>query len=149
MLLSEIFNERSIMLNLEADSKEDAFMELIEAMAAAHPELDKSKVLSVVLNREKKMDTVVASGVAVPHGYYPDIGDIIGAVGISKTGIDYEVLNNEPVHCVFLLLMGENAREDHLRTLSRILTLINSSTLASIRAAKNAMEVHGILSQFR
>ena len=149
MLLSEIFDEHSIKLNLDAHTKEAAFRELIETVADIHPELNKAEMFSVIQDRERKMSTAVTSGVAVPHGYYPDSYGIFGAIGISRNGIEYDTLDNEPVHFVFLLLMGESAREQHLRTLNRILALIRSGCLATIQAARDAREVRDILSQFR
>jgi mannitol/fructose-specific phosphotransferase system IIA component (Ntr-type) len=148
MLLSEIFNERSIKLNLDADTKETVFMELVETMADVYPELNKTEMLSAIQDRERKMSTAVASGVAVPHGYYPGTNRLFGAIGISKNGIKYNDLDNEPIHFVFLLVMGESAREEHLRTLNRILSLIHSGALASMRMAKDAREVNDILSRF-
>jgi mannitol/fructose-specific phosphotransferase system IIA component (Ntr-type) len=148
MLLSDIFNEQAIKLNLEAETKTAVFTELIESMVVTHPELNKTEMLSVVLDREKKMNTAVASGVAVPHGYYPGTSEIIGAIGISKHGIDYGTLDNEPVHFIFLLLMGESVREEHLRILNRVLSLINSGSLASLQTAKDVREVREILSRF-
>ncbi|MDR0639027.1 MAG: PTS sugar transporter subunit IIA [Spirochaetaceae bacterium] len=149
MLLSEIFNEHSIKLNLEADTKEAVFWELIETMADVHPALDKTEMFSAIQDRERKMSTAVTSGVAVPHGYYPGTNGIFGAIGISQDGIAYNALDNEPIHFVFLLLMGESAREEHLRTLNRVLSLIHSGALASMRTAQNVREVSDILSRFR
>jgi mannitol/fructose-specific phosphotransferase system IIA component (Ntr-type) len=149
VLLSEIFDEHSIKLDLESDTKTAAFTELIEAMVVVHPELNKTEMLSVVMDRESKMSTAIASGVAVPHGYYPGTDEIIGAIGISKNGIDYGSPDNKPVHFVFLLLMGEAVREDHLHILNRVLSLINSGALASIQTAKSVREVRDILSRFR
>jgi PTS system fructose-specific IIC component len=148
VLLSEIFNERSITLNLEADTKEAALRELVATMADVHPELNGAKMLLAIQDRERKMSTAVAPGVAVPHGYYPGTDGVFGAIGISKNGIEYHDIRNEPVYFVFLLVMGESAREEHLRALNRILALIHSGALASMRTAQNVREVSDILSRF-
>jgi mannitol/fructose-specific phosphotransferase system IIA component (Ntr-type) len=149
VLLNDIFNEHLIKMNLESETKAAVFTELIEAMVIAYPELNKTEMLSAVLARENKMNTAIASGVAVPHGYYSGTDKIIGAIGISKNGIDYGATDNEPVHFVFLLLMGDAVREEHLHILNRVLSLINSGALASLQTAKNAREVCDILSHFR
>jgi mannitol/fructose-specific phosphotransferase system IIA component (Ntr-type) len=148
VLLSEIFNERAIKLNLEANTKDAVFRELVETMADVHPELNRIGMLSAIQDRERKMSTAVAPGIAVPHGYYPGTTGVFGAIGISKNGIKYNALDNERVYFVFLLLMGESAREEHLRTLNRVLSLIHSGALASLRTAQNVREVSDILSRF-
>jgi mannitol/fructose-specific phosphotransferase system IIA component (Ntr-type) len=149
VLLSDVFEKQSIKPNLEAVTKEGVFAELIETIAGGHPELDRAGMISAIQVRESKMNTSVAPGVAVPHGCCPGTDKIIGALGISKTGIDYGAPDRNPVHFVFLLLMGESAREKHLRILNRVLALINSGALNYMRAASDPEEVYEILSRFR
>ncbi|MDR2793468.1 MAG: PTS sugar transporter subunit IIA [Treponema sp.] len=149
MLLCEVFDERLIKLNLENKTKETAFMELIDAVATVHPELDREVMFTAIKTRESKMNTSIVSGVAVPHGYYPGTGVVAGAIGISGSGIDYDALDHKPVHCIFLIIMGETSREKHVRVLSRILSLIQSSAFSYLRSANNPEEVHTLLSHFK
>jgi mannitol/fructose-specific phosphotransferase system IIA component (Ntr-type) len=148
MLLSEIFNEQTIKLDLESGTKTAIIAELVETLAIAHPEMRKAEMLAAVLKREDKMNTAIAAGAAVPHGYYPGTDKIIGAIGISKNGIDYGAPDNKPVHFVFLLLMGDTVREKHLRVLNQVLSLIKSSTLPALKTAHDAREAYEILSRF-
>ncbi|MDR2071797.1 MAG: PTS sugar transporter subunit IIA [Treponema sp.] len=149
MRLSEVFDQQSIKLNLEGSTKEAVFAELIGTIAAIHPEFNREEMFSVIQNRESKMNASPVSGVAVPHGYYPGTSGVIGAIGISETDIDYNALDNKPVHSVFLVIMGEAAREKHLHVLSQVLSLINSGALALIRQARDPREVYEVLSRFR
>jgi mannitol/fructose-specific phosphotransferase system IIA component (Ntr-type) len=148
VLLNDVFNKQLIKLNLESNTKEEVFAELIGAIADLHPEYNSGEMLEVILEREKKMNTSVASGVAVPHGYYPGTGDVVGAIGISKAGIDYDAPDHKPVHFVFLIIMGEASREKHLGVLSRVLSLINSGALSSMQTARSPEEVYDVLSRF-
>jgi mannitol/fructose-specific phosphotransferase system IIA component (Ntr-type) len=148
VLLHDVFDKQLIKLDLESKTKELVFAELIEAIAAVHPEFDGETMLAAINDRENKMNTSAASGVAVPHGYYPGVGNMIGAIGISKSGIDYDAFDHKPVYCVFLIVMGETSREKHLHVLSRILSLIQSGTLPYLLAANSPEEVYEILSRF-
>jgi mannitol/fructose-specific phosphotransferase system IIA component (Ntr-type) len=173
MLLNSVFKE-SIKLNLTSKTKEAVFSELVEEIACVHPELNPDEMLAVIWDREKKMNTQVTSGVAVPHGYYPGppaerkarrfpsgMVDVVGAMGISKSGIDYGTpaerkarrfpsgtADHDPVHFVFLLVMSEKFREKHLQVLSRTLSLIQSGMLSQIQAAGDRQEVSDILARF-
>jgi mannitol/fructose-specific phosphotransferase system IIA component (Ntr-type) len=147
-MLNDVFDKQLMQLNLEGDTKGAVFTELIDAIAELHPDFNRDEMLAVIQDRENKLNTSVASGVAVPHGYYPGADDVIGAIGISKTGIDYGAPDQKPVHFIFLIIMGEASREKHLNVLSRVLSLINSGALAHIQAAKSPQEVYDILSQF-
>ncbi|MDR0550439.1 MAG: PTS sugar transporter subunit IIA [Spirochaetaceae bacterium] len=146
MSLSDIFDKRSIKLNLESASKIDAFTELVEAVAAIHPELDRSTMLAAIQDREQKMNTSIAPGVAVPHGYYPGNGGIFGALGISPAGIEYGAPDNKPVHCLFLLIMGSASSEQHLRVLTRIASLIKSGGQELLQKAQTQEGIYDILS---
>jgi mannitol/fructose-specific phosphotransferase system IIA component (Ntr-type) len=148
MLLHDVFDKQSVKLDLEGTTKEAVFAELIEVIADAHPGLNRDAMLTIIQDRENKMNTSVAPGVAVPHGYYSGAGDVVGAIGISKAGIEYDAPDHKPVHLIFLIVMGEASREKHLRILSRVLSLINSEALAQIQAAKSPQEVYDILSRF-
>jgi mannitol/fructose-specific phosphotransferase system IIA component (Ntr-type) len=148
MLLGEIFDRQLIKLDLEGKTKDEVFMELVESIALKHPEFDRQEMLTAVTTREVQMNTAIIPGVAVPHGYYKAISGIVGAIGFSRAGIEYNSLDQKPVHSIFMLLMDQASREQHLLVLSRLLALLKSKALAGIQAAKSPGEVYDILYQF-
>ena len=147
MMLGDIFNERSILLNLHGTTKKAVFDELAGAITAAHPELDTKTLLAAVNEREEKMSTGIGSGAAIPHGACRKAGTAAGAIGVSRAGINYGSLDNKPVYVVFMTIMDEASPEDHLQVLNQIFELVHSEALARIRAAKNTQEVLDILSR--
>ena len=149
ILLNEVFDPRSIRLNLEAKTKEEIFIELAEAITAVHPECDRASLLASLWERENKLSTGVVSGVAIPHTIYGGINNIAGAIGISQTGIDYGAPDHKPVHVVFMLAINDKATENHLRFLNQIFTLAQSEAITIIREAKNTETVINILSRFQ
>jgi mannitol/fructose-specific phosphotransferase system IIA component (Ntr-type) len=146
MPLSDIFGRELIKLNLESKTRDEVFEELIETITGIHPEYDHQEMLNAVVSRENRETTVILPGVAVPHGYYNAVNGIAGAIGFSRTGIDYG--GPEPVYSIFMLLMDELSRERHLRILSRLLDLFNSESFAMIQAAKSSQEVYDVLNRF-
>jgi mannitol/fructose-specific phosphotransferase system IIA component (Ntr-type) len=148
ILLDEIFDPRSIKLNLEGKTKEGIFIELAEAITAVHPECNRASMLASLWERENKLSTGIGSGVAVPHALCGGIKDIAGAIGISQTGIEYGALDHKPVHVVFMLAINDKATENHLRILNQLFLLAQSEAIAIIRKAQNAQTVKDILSRF-
>lgn len=146
MPLSDIFRRELIKLDLESKTKDEVFEELVEAIAGLYPEYDRQEMLETVISRENKMNTAILPGIAVPHGYYNAACGIIGAMGFSRSGIEYDSL--EPVHSVIMLLMDESSREYHLRVLNSLLELLNSQSFAMIQTAGSPQEVHDILYRF-
>jgi hypothetical protein len=48
ILLNDIFDPRSVKINLEANTKEGVFIELAEAITAVHPECDRASMLAAL-----------------------------------------------------------------------------------------------------
>ncbi|MDR1787019.1 MAG: PTS sugar transporter subunit IIA [Treponema sp.] len=145
MLLIDIFDERLINLDLKGTTKDTCFEELVGAIAALRADLDSAEMLSAIYDRESKMETSVMAGVAVPHGYCRGFEGIVGAIGLSRKGIDYRAGDREPVHLLFLLLLGEGSRDKHLRVLSRLLRFLQSGAAARIQQARDPREVRALL----
>jgi mannitol/fructose-specific phosphotransferase system IIA component (Ntr-type) len=148
MLLHEVFDKRLIKLALENSGKDAVFSELVDAIADIHPEIDREKMDGILQEREQKLNTSVCPGTAIPHGYYPGLDKMVGAIGISKAGIDYDAPDHEPVHVIFMIVMGESSREKHLRVLSRILALIKSGAQDHMVSARSPQEIYDMLSRF-
>jgi mannitol/fructose-specific phosphotransferase system IIA component (Ntr-type) len=146
MLLSDVFDIRTIKPVLKSTTKRGVFKELIEALRVVYPALDRDTSLRAIQDREHKLNTSIAPRVAVPHGYYLGIDGIVGALGFSETGIDYGAPDNQPVYGVFLLLMGDASREKHLGVLHEIMDLINSGGLERLQRAGSPEEIHRMLS---
>ncbi len=149
ILLNEVFDPRAIKLNLEGKTKEDIFIELAEAIRAVHPECERASMLASLWERENKLSTGIGSGVAIPHTTYGGINNIAGAIGVSKTGIEYGTIDHKPVNVVFMLVISDKATENHLRILNQLFTLAQSEAIAIIREAKNTQIVKDILSRFQ
>jgi mannitol/fructose-specific phosphotransferase system IIA component (Ntr-type) len=146
MPLSDIFGQGLIKLDLESETKGEVFEELVETIAVIYPEFDRQEMFDAVISRENQMNTAILPGIATPHGYCDAVGGVVGAMGFSRTGIEYG--SSEPVHTVFMLLMDRSSREYHLGVLSRLLKLLNSESFAVIQAAENPKEVYDILRGF-
>ena len=147
-LLNNVFDSQTINVHLQGKTKEAAFNELTDMITARYPECDKNILLKSLWEREGKLSTGIVSGTAVPHALCSGMDKVVGAIGISKMGIEYDALDNEPVHVVFLLVLGQYANEKHLRILSQISRLVKSDALELIKKAENTQEVYSILSGF-
>ena len=147
-MLNEIFTPAHIKLDLESTTKTDVFEELIETIVDRNSEFDRQSLLDAVNLRENKMTTVVRPGIAIPHGYSRTVNGIIGAIGFSRAGIEYDETDGDPVHLVFLLLMDESSREQHLQVLSHLWELLNAGAFSEIRKLRTPQEVYSLLSRF-
>ena len=147
-MLDAIFDPRRINLNLSSRTKNDVLGELIETVKKTDSSLDRQELLNAITMRENKMATIILPGVAVPHGYCSAVHGVIGAIGFSREGIEFDREDRDPVHLFFMLLMDESSREQHLRVLSRLLAMINSATLGEIRGIESSQEIYKLLSRY-
>ena len=149
ILLSDIFDPGSIRLDIESADKEAAFAELVDALAARRlPDFDPAEALAAIVARENRMSTGIAPGVGIPHAFYGKADGIVGAIGVSRAGVEYDALDGKPVYAIFMLLIGENAKGEHLPALNQICALAQSEGLALLRDAKTPRDVGAILSRF-
>jgi PTS system nitrogen regulatory IIA component len=67
------------------------------------------------MNRESIGSTGIGHGIAIPHCRTNLVNDIVCAYGTSDAGIDFDSLDGEPVHSIFLLLTPPDQKEKHLQ----------------------------------
>ena len=126
MILLSLLDESTIKTDLESEDKEELFEELVTLLVKARKREDRSKILECLWDREKKGSTGIGKGVAIPHGKTGAVEQIAAVLGISKEGIEYESLDGEPVHIVFLMVAKEGITGPHLEALSDIAALVET-----------------------
>jgi len=137
-----------LLLLLKGESKEDIINELIDLFKDDPRVEDIEKVRSSVLDREKVMSTGVGKGFAIPHGKTNAVKEIVGAFGRIRDGIDYDSLDGNPVHLVFLLVGKDNLISTHIKLLSRISRLMNKDDFRHrLKEVNNADEIVKLFSE--
>lgn len=126
MKVSDLLNEKNILTEFSSDKKNDIINELIDLLRVDERVIDIEEIRKCVFEREEKMSTGVGKGFAIPHGKTNSVTDIVAAFGKSEKDIEYDSLDGEPVHLVFLLVGKETLLAKHIKLLSRISRLMNT-----------------------
>jgi fructose PTS system EIIBC or EIIC component len=126
MKVHELLSTKNILTEFRNENKEDVINELVDLLKNDERVLDLEEVRKCVFEREEKMSTGVGKGFAIPHGKTNSVNDILAAFGKSETPIEYNSLDGEPVHLVFLLVGKENLLAKHIKLLSRISRMMNN-----------------------
>ena len=147
-MLGAFFEPKRIKLDLESTTKEDVLEELIGMITESCPEYNGQELLEAVTLRENKMATLVMPGIAMPHGYCDTVNGIIGAVGISREGIEYDELDENPVHLFFMLLMNESSKEKNLKAFKQLLEMLYSTSFDEISGMTSPREVYDLLCRY-
>ena len=125
MKLHDLLKKEYIIADLKGNTKEEVINELIDLYKNDDRVTDIEKVRESVLEREKIMSTGVGKSFAIPHGKTNYVKEILAAFGKTKRPIDYQALDGQPVHLVFLLIGKDNLVSTHIKLLSRISRMMN------------------------
>ena len=126
MKVNELLDLKNILTEFKSENKNNVINELVDLLKDDKRVVDIEEVRKCVFEREEKMSTGVGKGFAIPHGKTNSVTDILAAFGKSKVPIEYNSLDGEPVHLVFLLIGKENLLAKHIKLLSRISRLMNN-----------------------
>ena len=148
MKIMDFLSSDAITVELKATDKKSAIVELVEILKTTKKVKKTDGIIEVVLEREKLGSTGIGQGVAIPHGKTDVLQEQVGALGVSRKGIEFNSLDGEPVHIIFLLVGPVEVAGQHLKALSRISRLFKDKFLRqAIRDAKTKEEIIKIIQQ--
>lgn len=148
MRLCEILPIKHIKAEIANTEKNQVIEELIDLLSdeVSAEVLDELK--KAVIDREKIMSTGVGKGFAIPHAKTSSIEGIVAAFGKSSNKIDFQSLDGEPVHLVFVLIGKDNLVGPHIKLLSRISRMMNKDEFrTSLLNAKTEEEIYSIFDE--
>lgn len=120
MKLADILRESCVIANIKGTTKREILYELVEPLKKANLINDIDSVVEIIMEREKLGSTGIGDGVAIPHGKMHKLNTILCVAGRSKEGVDFDAVDRQPVHIIFLVLAPEDSASMHLKVLSRI-----------------------------
>jgi len=119
--MSDIINENLIKLDIQSDRKEEIIKVLANLINGEGRLNNYETYLDEVLRRENLTTTGIGFGIAIPHGKCSAVKIPTVAVGRISQGVDWNSLDDKPVHVVFLLAVPEEAVSDqHLKILAAL-----------------------------
>src|SRR5882724_12791903 len=129
MDLGDILSNDQIVPDLRAANRWEAIDELITKLVSTgkiKPE-QHDAIAAVVKKRESSMSTGIGFGVGIPHASTDLIHEVVGALGRSKKGVNFDALDSQPVSLVVLFLVPQGQFQKHLHTLANIAKLLHKA----------------------
>lgn len=129
MKLATLLNVDRILLDMKATEHWAAIVELIDYLVEKGDisEACRQPILDALKEREAQISTGIGSGVAIPHTFSDTLEEVVAVFGRSKEGIDFEALDNAPVHFIILFIVPRRDYHLHLRTLAAIAKMFTNS----------------------
>ena len=131
MDLGDILSKEQIITDMRSANRWEAIDELISNLVTTgkiSPE-SREAVAAVVKKRETSMSTGIGFGIGIPHASTDLIYEVVGSLGRSQKGVNFDALDNQPVNLVMLFLVPQGQFQKHLHTLANIARLLHKSDL--------------------
>jgi fructose-specific phosphotransferase system IIA component len=129
MDLGDILSREQILADLQASNRWEAIDELINNLVKTgriKPE-HQDAIAAVVKKREASMSTGIGYGIGIPHASTDLITEVTGALARSRGGVNFDALDQQPVHLVMLFLVPQGQFQKHLHTLANIAKLLHKA----------------------
>jgi len=133
MKFVDFVTREAIRTSIEVTAKEQVIRTMITALLESGriSEEQYESVVEAILKREELGSTGIGRGVAVPHTKHPSVEELVGSVSISEEGVDFDSLDGEKVHLLFLLISPPDRPGDHLRALENISRQLRDESFCS------------------
>jgi PTS system nitrogen regulatory IIA component len=148
MKILDFLNPKAVSSDLKAKDKEGIIKELLDLLirTGAVKAPRKEAVFAALLERETLGSTGIGQDVGIPHAKTKEVKHLTGAVGISRSGVNFDSLDGEPAYIFFMLLAPQESAGPHLKALARISRLLKDKYFRdALKAARDPKSMLGII----
>ena len=124
MRIRDLLAPESIQLNGSATGKEDVLNQMVSLMVKSGKITDEETYRKGVFAREEESTTGIGEGIAIPHCKSATVKKPGLSAMVLKDGVDFDALDGEKVHLIFLIAAPDTEDNVHLDVLSRLSVLL-------------------------
>jgi PTS system nitrogen regulatory IIA component len=148
-LIAKLLAPANIVLDLEVSSKKRMF-EQVGLLFENHQGIARSLVFDSLFARERLGSTGLGQGVAIPHGRIKGLRESVGAFVRLSTPVPFDAPDGQPVNLIFVLLVPEQATEQHLQILSELAQMFSDRDLRqALSDATDPSALHQIITAWQ
>ncbi len=141
-LIAKLLPPSNIALDVDVTSKKRLF-EQVGLLFENNQGVARSLVFDSLFARERLGSTGLGQGVAIPHGRIKGLKESVGAFVRLANPVPFDAPDGKPVNLVFVLLVPEQATEQHLQILSELAQLFSDRDLRDrLATEKDASSLH-------
>jgi len=145
----EIIDEELIFIDPDIKDKKDLFEGMVNHVYNKDYIIHRKNFSKALWNREKKSNTELIPGVALPHARSNSVEKLFVCIIILKKGLDYNNPEMGPVQIVFFFGTTENHNREYLQLLAQSSRLLREpETRNKIINAKKPADIIKILYKF-
>ncbi|MFJ7646557.1 fructose-specific PTS transporter subunit EIIC [Lysinibacillus sp. NPDC097279] len=146
MKITDLLKKDTVIIDLAATSKDAAIDEMAKKLDIAGRLKNFDGFKKAILMRESQSTTGIGEGIAIPHAKTDAVKIPSILFAKSVEGVDFESLDGQPAHLLFMIAASAGANNEHLETLSRLSSLLMDATLRDdLLAAQSPEDVIRII----
>ncbi len=121
--------KKNMVIDLKSEEKYAALEELVGVIDKSDVVTDKKVFLREIIKREKIISTGIGLGIAVPHVKIPSVKDFVIAIGRSKKGIDFNAIDEKPVHIFVMIGASDKQAKEYIKLLAQLVLRLKRKDL--------------------
>ncbi|MEO6871163.1 MAG: PTS sugar transporter subunit IIA [Chthoniobacterales bacterium] len=124
-LLTDLFSEQYLALDLKGKTAGEAIWEIVERLRDGGELTESAQFYDLVMEREEKSSTVANGGVAFPHARTNLVEKLLLGIGRSKAGIPFAG-RADLVHLIFVIAVPQQMVNDYLICVGALARLLKN-----------------------
>ena len=146
--MSNLYSERLIAVNLEADSKDSAIEQLICMLDKENRINSLSEFRDSIYERENESTTEVGEYTAIPHGRSETVKENSVCIATLKKPVIWNFETNEEIDIIFMLAVKKDSSDTHIEILSELASkIMEENFISNIKKADNEKEIYHIITK--
>ena len=144
--LEHILTPGRSLVNVPGGSKKRVLELIAKRVAHDLGDLDQQDIFDSLIAREKLGSTGFGNGIAIPHCRLTGCKAPISAVLHLEEAIDFDAIDGAPVDLLFVLLVPEEATDEHLELLRQIASMLDRAEVRSrLRQAADSQSLYQVV----
>ncbi|MFP4014296.1 MAG: PTS sugar transporter subunit IIA [Chitinispirillaceae bacterium] len=120
MKIQDLIQKNSIIIDLKNTDKNEVLDKMARFLCSIYSINDPDKISSSILEREADMSTGIGFGIAIPHTRLSEIDRLYMIAARSVEGIEFNSLDEQPVHLIFMMISPASTSTEHTQILSAL-----------------------------
>lgn len=143
--LSHILTPERTVCRAPGISKKRLFETIARIISEDQLSLPYEELLDHLIAREKLGSTGLGQGIAIPHCRASNCSQPLGTLLTLEEPIDFDAPDEQPVDLLFVLLVPEEANQEHLDILANIARLFSQPDFCQrLRATRDSQTLYDI-----
>ena len=142
-VLSQLLSPERTVCRTEGASKKRLLQNVSGIIAEDQLSLDATEIFSQLVAREKLGSTGLGDGIAIPHCRIENCSHPLGTLITLDKGVPFDAPDGGDVDLVFVLLVPNEAHQEHLDILAELARLFSQTAFCDqLRSATDAASLY-------